>query len=386
MKSEEISNPSKRNTARAPRGLLSHAGILRAGFLACLLLVPAGSARAGYKVSQDVDRVIEFTGESLIVQNSRGEIVVDGGGAEGRVILTATKRVYANSEDKANRYIKRVEIRSSEEDGTLIVEVKYPDKRDDGSILKHLFGESTRSQVELRLIVPSEMNVTVVTASADVQVSSLRGDELKIDGSSGEVGIESIECDVEVDVSSGDVSARSIKGNVSVEGSSGDLRFSDIDGNLWAAVSSGDVYALRVSGIIDARTQSGSFEILRCQGDITLRGSSGDVVIRETSGSIEAKTSSGDVEIRVTPVDSREYVVTTASGDVDFSYFPGVGYSLLIRTANGEISASLPIEISTINRTTLKGQVGQGDARVQIETASGDIDIEELELELESKD
>jgi DUF4097 and DUF4098 domain-containing protein YvlB len=351
------------------------------GALAGVLLVPllVSGVRAGEKLSVEFRQVVDFEGTRVLVRNSRGEVLIEGGGPEGQVIVKGTKRVYAKDEATASRYLKRLEIRIEQEEGTLGIQVQYPDRRESGSFLEHLFGESTRATADLRIQVPRTMGATVLTASGDVVLSGMEGGSYRVTGSSGDVELEDLGGDSEVTVSSGDVTIERIRGNVAVTGSSCDLLFRDIEGNVQATVSTGDMVVHRVEGNVDARTVAGDFELRGCQGHVRFKGSSGDVVILDTEGNIEVKTSSGDVELELTPGVGRHYLVNTASGDVDISYHPAQGYSLVIFTANGEISASVPIEISKIDRNRLEGIVGGGGETVmKVETSSGSVDIVEL--------
>ena len=63
---------------------------------------------------------------------------------------------------------------------------------------------------------------------------------------------------------------------------------------------------------------------------------------------------------------------------VSFPAKKGAGFVLEVSTNTGSIEGNLEIKLDLISRKALKGVVGAGEGRLEIETASGDIRINEV--------
>jgi DUF4097 and DUF4098 domain-containing protein YvlB len=116
-----------------------------------------------------------------------------------------------------------------------------------------------------------------------------------------------------------------------------------------------------------------------CSGNVSFRAASGDAVLREIDGSVDASSSSGDIEVLIIPVADRAFNLSTSSGDIVAYYVPvkGYGFQLDVRTSSGSIEGDLPIKVTRADRRRLQGAVGSGAARLDVETASGDVTITE---------
>ncbi|MCK5408218.1 MAG: DUF4097 family beta strand repeat protein, partial [Candidatus Krumholzibacteria bacterium] len=101
---------------------------------------------------------------------------------------------------------------------------------------------------------------------------------------------------------------------------------------------------------------------------------------RNVLGSVRAFASSGDVTMHIVPVGNKEFVVKTASGDVSvmFASADRYGFLLDVSTASGSIEGDLDIRLDKVSRRVLRGVVGTGECKLMIETASGNIIIQQV--------
>ncbi len=81
----------------------------------------------------------------------------------------------------------------------------------------------------------------------------------------------------------------------------------------------------------------------------------------------------------IIPVGDRSFNLSTSSGDIVLYYVPvkNYGFQLDVRTSSGSIEGDLPIKVRRVDRRRLQGVVGSGAARVDVETASGDVTVTE---------
>jgi DUF4097 and DUF4098 domain-containing protein YvlB len=198
---------------------------------------------------------------------------------------------------------------------------------------------------------------------AKLEIMVPRGAEVEIESLSADIEVSGVTAEIEVEVVSGDVT---IKGPVSaaeLEVVSGDIEISD-PGSVEIEAVSGDV---RVTGL------SGPGSIEAVSGDIKLDGTLGDSEIEAVSGDIRfqggfapgARVSinslSGDVDLMLPADLSARFRVSTFSGNIK-SDFGGVPE----RTSDDEPGMRLD--------TT----AGGGDARVDIESFSGEVRLRRM--------
>ena len=159
---------------------------------------------------------------------------------------------------------------------------------------KAMFGGSHR--VSLR--VPSDSEVDVSIASADVEVNA-------------EIG------DLRVSAASGKVSARSIDRDLTVKTASGDIRVEQVGGRAQITAASGDVDIRKIGRHCTVSTASGDVEIGDVSGDLRIKTASGDVDVDRFLGSeIDCKTVSGDLTAGIPSGRRVEVDLNTMTGDV----------------------------------------------------------------------
>jgi hypothetical protein len=181
-------------------------------------------------------------------------------------------------------------------------------------------GRSVDVQIDIPARIAS-VNLTVVTASGNIDVSGVRGA-------------------VSVRTASGDIDLREVSAELRIDAASGDIRLGRIQGALQAQSASGDLTA------DDSRLER--FRFRSASGDLALR----DVAL--APGVHRIDTASGDIDLALRPVGDNGAIgvaMTTMSGDARIG--PGVtrlrggdnaggnGYGTVIRvrTMSGDLAA-----------------------------------------------
>jgi DUF4097 and DUF4098 domain-containing protein YvlB len=164
-----------------------------------------------------------------------------------------------------------------------------------------------------------------------------------------------------------------------VRSSSGDAMIRDTGGSISLMASSGDMEVYSVSGDAIVELASGDFVLDGCEGSVVTRTVSGNAVLKDVLGSVRAVAGSGDVQMSILPVGEKEFIVNTSSGDVNvvFATPERYGFLLDVSTASGSIEGDLDIHLDKVSRRVLRGVVGTGRSKLTIETASGDIVIQQ---------
>jgi DUF4097 and DUF4098 domain-containing protein YvlB len=156
-----------------------------------------------------------------------------------------------------------------------------------------------------------------------------------------------------------------VSANVDVRDVRGDVEFRTTSGDLVAEGLGGRVIAESISGDLEVGGTISTMRVVTVSGDIRARGVRGDVDVRTTSGDVRLTTErsprlqvqsiSGDVQIGGVLHDEARVQVNTHSGDVALRLPAGARGRLELSTIRGELDAGgpltlLPGEVSSTRR------------------------------------
>ena len=195
---------------------------------------------------------------------------------------------------------------------------------------------------ELRVTVPASVSVSVDTVAAEVDVRGVAGRELSIESVSGRVTVTTAATDVSVETVSGDATVEARSAELQVESVSGDV---DVRGELADRVE------------LEAVSGRLSLDSSGAAKHVTASVVSGDVSLRtrlQSGARLQAESLSGDLDV---------ILPATSSAAIEASSFTGT-----IRSDQGEVETEEYGPGSSLSLT-----LGKGDARVNLETFSGDL-------------
>jgi len=220
----------------------------------------------------------------------------------------------------------------------------------DGTTLKIIYDTSldfftlvSSSSKTLTVTLPADLllnKAEISVASADVKADALRCRKADLDTASGNINVtfpDTVDS-ADIDVASGDMNVRfgGDIGSLKVDAASGDLK-ADVSGNL------------------------GSFDFDAASGSLELNAAG-------TAGSGSVSTASGTVDLSFAGIDDLD--IDTASGNVTLHVPENASLAIDIDTASGDFNYDIPF-VKNGDAYIL----GSGDGDVNIDTASGDIEI-----------
>lgn len=290
------------------------------------------------------------SGERLELRNAWGDIRLSRS-QDDRLRVKARKRVWAATAADATREAEALSVQPRREGSTVYLGVR----RVEG-----------RVRVDMDVLVPDGVAVVLDVAKGDVRVEGLHG-WVEVHVARGDVTLRDVDGDVHLDVKSGDIVAGVVRGKVSGRVLNGDVDATEC-GGVTLDIVNGDVSLRQVAGDVDIEAKNGDIEVESVQGrSIRARALSGDVQVTVSilpdGGAVNGETMSGDVEIRL-PSDARATIDAA--------------------TMSGEINCMLPLQDraadrGTLRRRTLRGVLNGPGAVITLRTASGDIEIRDLE-------
>jgi hypothetical protein len=273
-------------------------------------------AKVGDEYSETIER--DFTVGAmpgLHVRNVSGDTRI-GVGEDGKIHVTARKRVRGTSEERAKRLLENVEVRMEQEgDDVLLKPHLYEQDRGWADLFR-----GGRVAVDFEITVPHELRLEAHTVSGDLVLAGTRGP----------------------------LDAQSV---------SGDVRMTDVQGPLRLKTVSGDATLSEFAGQLVANSVSGDLTL----SNVRLNGS-------------EIVTVSGDVEIEGELDKSREHRLKTISGDVDLR-LTGGSYDIRFSSVSGDLDSEMAGEIRREGRRDKHIVIGAAETKVTVKTMSGDLEI-----------
>lgn len=230
----------------------------------------------------------------------------------------------------------------------------------------------------------------------------LKGDTLRVGKELSRLHNVSISYSVEVprntEVSSssisGSQSVRNVAGPVRAESVSGSVRAQGIAHEVRLSSTSGTVEAQNCGDDVHATSISGRATVSNAKGDVLAHSVSGDVQVDNPGGRVDADSSSGSIDVRGAIADVKAHSgaghlsvqgnpsgnsfweLKTVSGSVHIAVPSNANFHFSAGAVSGEIRAQIPIVIEEQGKHSLRAHIGDGGGRVEINTVSGDIEVQ----------
>lgn len=207
------------------------------------------------------------------------------------------------------------------------------------------YGRDDEDDANLTLRVPSRARLVVDTVSAEIGVTGARGEQ-SLESVSGEVRTQAFDAPVRATSVSGDVTVTGNggKAGVTTENVSGTSTVTGIRGNYHGEVVSGEINAVVAAGQ--------ELELSSVSGDINLQAE------LTPSARVEMGSVSGVITLKIKPPVNAEFDIESFSGDIENCF--GQKARDTSKYAPG---------------SELNFAQGNGGARVEIETLSGEISV-----------
>lgn len=218
-------------------------------------------------------------------------------------------------------------------------------------------GRGLEAWADIRISVPDGQTLDAYLLVGELRATDVDG-TLSLDVGAARVTAERIRGLLDVDAGSGGVVLRDIQSRqLTVDNGSGGVTFNDVRSDVCNLDSgSGGVTGTNVS----------------CDRlDIDI-GSGGVRLDEATLGTVTVDAGSGGVSLGMRQ-NPRSVAVEAGSGTVTLTMPSSLSASLDISTGSGGISTDFPVRTSSVERSRLRGTVGDGAARITIENGSGGV-------------
>ncbi len=220
-------------------------------------------------------------------------------------------------------------------------------------------GSGLEAHADLSIQVPAGKTLRLRIGAGDMDVHDVRAEELDLDSSSGPITCHATQGDLRLDTGSGSVRVSESKGDVLVDTGSGNVDVSNATG-----------------GTIRVDTGSGRVDLDKVKADeVDVDTGSGGVNMAGLDAeSIRVDTGSGGVRIEASDR-LRECAVDTGSGGVTVMVGNAFNAAFEIETGSGGIDIDVPHTLSRSEHGYVRGQIGNGQGSLAIDTGSGSVQI-----------
>jgi DUF4097 and DUF4098 domain-containing protein YvlB len=270
----------------------------------------------------------------LSVQNESGLVTVVTDARDTTDVVVSANS--AEAEDLVERTL--VECRRDQ------VVVKVPRQRK---------GFFRQSGVTVHVSVPERSDLTIATASADIDVSGLIAT-------------------ADLTTASGDITTDDVSGEVRAKTASGDLTVGNVGGELRMATASGSLRCSSVEKRASFSSASGDVELGLAQAPVEVKTTSGTARLGELDSGADVVNVSGNV--RVLSLRAGTLRVRSVSGDVTVGVAEGVDLHVDVETMSGRVHSAIPLD-----DVPAQGHTGKS-AELSVRTVSGDIEMERAAL------
>lgn len=238
------------------------------------------------------------------------------------VHLTVEKVVRGRDSRRAERLLRDTEVRFSQRDNSLNVEIKYPKLRG----LFFWFRDAQRVRVSTTLLVPVNTHMTCRLVDGSVTGDKIRGD---------------------MDVTTVD----------------GSIRLIAIEGSFKVKTTDGRIVLQDVGGEVEARTTDG------------------DIIVSGTAKKIRLETIDGDISLRIAAASrmSSDWNIRAVDGNVDLFLPDDFSADIYLQSSDGKITCQVPLSFTeSLEEWKISGRLNEGGSLVTVKTTDGDIALKRL--------
>jgi DUF4097 and DUF4098 domain-containing protein YvlB len=315
------------------------------GSLALLMAaVLATACTMGPSVKGSFDRTLTVTAPIRVeLANASGDVTINGS-SDGKVHVHAEVKAsgmgFGSTQERLNELLSN------------------PPVEQKGDVIR-IGKDMTRVRnvaISYVIEVPHDTEVSTMVASGSQTIRGVRG-PVKAEAASGSISVDHIERSAQLTTMSGSIDANNIGDDLRASSASGSVYVGNVKGDVKISSLSGSTHVSSPGGRVDADTASGSVQV--------------DGAMRD----VKARAASGRVDVNGNPGSNSYWDLKTVSGLVQLGIPTNANFHLSAEAISGQIKADVPIIVEEQDKHSLRARVGNGGARVEVHTVSGEIRV-----------
>ena len=235
---------------------------------------------------------------------------------------------------------------------------------DNGRIIVNA-GDDGEIRVQARLRNPSRIDYRVTQDGDTIRVEARQKKKASL------FGFHGMNASVEITVT---VPRNT---NVELDSSNGRIELTEVENSGTLESSNGSISMKSVKGDFEATTRNSAIELHNAECSATLRTSNGRISMEDVKGSFEAQTQNGAISFSGVFIPGSDNQMKTSNGGVHIKLQGTPSLKIDAANSNGSITNGLPDMAASIEeKNHLVGTIGDGEARLVIQTSNGSVSIE----------
>jgi hypothetical protein len=142
--------------------------------------------------------------------------------------------------------------------------------------------------------------------------------------------------------------------------------------------SNGGIQLAGTLGNAHLQTSNGGLTVREVSGDITLKSTNGAIGVTRSAGSLQAESTNGGIDAELMHLSGGDLRLATSNGAVAVRLPKDARFSVDAETSNGGVRSDFPVQGGKPGRSSLKGEVNGGGAKLLIRTSNGGVHIRQI--------
>jgi DUF4097 and DUF4098 domain-containing protein YvlB len=334
-----------------------------------------------YSFDDTVEQAFPAKGTLRIVSD-RGAVTVSP--SDGQTIrVVVHKKLRASNQQEANKYNEATKPQITATGNSVLLNANTNGSGEHGV------------ESDMDIFVPRDATLDIASKRGDVTVADHKTD-VKINLQHGDVSLTDVGGNVQLNLDKGSIRAAKVSGDIDINGHVDNVTLDEVAGNVRL---NGDFFDdIRLSKIgktatfkssrsdMSVASVPGNLDIDRdsvrgneVNGPSRLITSSKEIHLENVSGDLQVETTNGDIEVRAAnklPVG--KMTISGRHSEISVVLPPNAGFQIDATTHKGDISSDFPalkIENNDKGPSRATGTVGNGAAKLQITSDTGDVRI-----------
>lgn len=251
--------------------------------------------------------------------------------------------------------------------------IKLTSERNGDSIV--IEAKDPKFSSSLRLFCPKPEDLYL-----DVYLPAGYEGKLSIDNASGAVLTDALHLeDFQLHISSGKLEAEELLAEkVFIKTSSGKVQIDKLETDDVMIVSSSSSITIDEYIAKDGKleTSSGNISLNDSTGNINIKTGSGKITLNDHTGDLDAETTSGKAQISYKEFENQQMFIKTSSGNISLELPPSAEFMVEATSNSGNFKTDFSmVPTGHADAEDIKGQVGEKDNPIVLQTSSGNINL-----------
>jgi DUF4097 and DUF4098 domain-containing protein YvlB len=339
-----------------------------------------GMFGTAFNFDQTVEQQFPANGNLRIVCD-RGAINITPSD-DNNIRVVVHKKLYAKNQEDANRFDEGSKPQITVSGTSVVLNANTGGAGDHGV------------QADMDVFVPRTATIDVASKRGDVSISDRKADvklavqrgditlaevvgSAKMNLDKGSIRGTNIGGDVDIDGHIDNVTLEEVKGAVRLNGDFfNDIRLSKITKTVEFKSARSDILLSSIAG--DLEIQGDSLRATDATGPMRLVTRSKEIHLEDVTGDVEVENANGDIEVHTAnKLPLGKMTITGKRGDISLVLPANAGFQVDATTRKGDIASDFgAVKIdSSGGGSHASGTVGNGAAKLQINSDTGDIRI-----------